>query len=710
MELYSKNVKSDRENISVPEKAFNAVNAWLLGIEPAKEATEGSASNMVGSALKSVQHEADPGNSYQGIPSIRNRLQYRESSASAILNLGNIKNVEDVVRRRIAQTMYGNLDITTEEGSKLYDRIREEYKDGTDTNGNPEGFIKKIFTAAVGTAGTQVDANADIMKLGLGAVKAKSLDSFKSYLKEKFAPAGENRAKFMNEVENLSSFDISKLTDIMKESGPVQDVKDLAKIPGMLSSLAHTIGETAVGLTPFSDATVSESLVNGFNKTANIYDQFKKSFKWIKSFMTDEFLLGPSNSLVGSISDLRSRIMGLPPALLHAVDPMARAYTNNVIATQHVMTIVPGVFDYTGIAFAYNHGFSSAALEEEMKAFTDGTAQTLVFDGHSTVRQLLESLDDNNRRLANFSPRIGSFLRVYNTLMGRFVARLSPTSTVAMMVSGYGDGDTAEFNKKLVTTGWGGIEFAINSNTTVSETASNSWGQGITEGMMQSYEGTWNKAKEAISGILGSNFTDFVTASKSITNFPKHWESSSFNKSYTLSFRLECPYGNTDHLLEYVYKPFIALLAMSMPVFKNENAFTSPFIIRVDCPGFFTIDAGAVTSLDIRRGVDENSWSSQGMATCLEVTMTIMDMYESMALPVGPTSFMNDFPMQAYIDNISGMNYKEIYTGGSMNSALRTYAAYARSLPDVFKQSVMAKASETTWKLPGSLWGTNKNR
>ena len=702
MQLYSeKEVKSNKDDISLPGKALNSVGAWLAGIDSAQSVEE---NRDVSENLARSQQKADAGNSYQGIPSIRNRLQYREDTAKPILSFGNIKTVETVVKRRIAQTMYGTLDTN----SALYNRIREEYKEGTSTNGEPNSFFNRILKFAGGSGGTQADA--DILTLGLNAVKGKSLESFKSYLKQNFAPSGDSRVEFINAVDSLDSFDTSALTDILKKSGPAQDLSDIKEVPGLLASFAKTIAQTASNINPFSVSATAKAITDGMENLSNIYDKFKNSFKWIKGFITDEFLLGPNDSLVGSIANLRSRIMGMPPALLNAVDPMARAYTNNVVATQHVMTIVPGIFDYTGISNAYKNGFTASSISEEMNAFLNGTAQTLVFDGRSAIRQLMESLDDKNRRLANFSPRIGAFLRVYNTLMGRFIARLSPTPTVAMMVSGYGDKDSAEFNKKLITTGWGGLEFAINSNTTVSETASNTWGQGAFEGMMSSYEGVFNKGKNFIEGLTGSSFTDFFNAKTSITNFPKHWEGSTFSKSYTLSFRLECPYGNTDHLLEYVYKPFIALLAMSLPVFKNENAFTSPFIIRVDCPGFFTIDAGAVTSLDIRRGIDENSWSGQGMATSLEVTMTIMDMYEAMALPVGPQSFFNDFPMQAYIDNIAGMNYKEIYTGGSMSSAFRTYTSYARSLPDVVKQSVMAKASEKTWKLPGSLWHSNKNR
>jgi len=702
MQLYSaKENTYKKEDISISGKALNSVGAWFMGVDSAQSAEENS--NISG-ALARSQQKADAGNSYQGIPSIRNRLQYRQDSAKPMLSFQNMKSVDDVVKRRIAQTMYGTLDTNSE----LYNRIREEYKEGTDTNGEPNGLIHRLFKTALGTGGTQADE--DIMTLGLKYAKEKSLDEFKSYLKQNLAPNGDSRVAFNNAVDRLNSFDISALTDILKISGPAQDLADIKEVPGMLASFAKTLYETATGITPFSASATAKAISDGMENFSNIYDKFRNSFKWIKGFITDEFLLGPSNSLVGNISDLRSRIMGMPPALLHAVDPMARAYTNNVIATQHVMTIVPGIFDYAGIASYYKSSGSSTELSKEMQAFLDGTAQTLVFDGRSAIRQLIDLLDTSNKRLANFSPRIGAFLRVYNTLMGRFIARLSPTPTVAMMVSGYGKNDTAEFDKKLITTGWGGLEFAINSNTTVSETASNTWGQGPTEGIASAYEGAFNKAADTVEGLTGSALTDFFNVHKSVTNFPKHWEGSSFNKSYTISFRLECPYGNTDHLLEYVYKPFIALLAMSLPVFKNENSFTSPFIIRVDCPGFFTIDAGAITSLDIRRGVDENSWSAQGMATCLEVTMTIMDMYEAMALPVGPHSFLENFPMQAYIDNIAGMNYKEIYTGGSFSSAFRTYTAYARSLPDVVKQTVMAKASEKTWKLPGSLWHSNANR
>jgi len=732
MQLYKEiNKESGKEQAN----NLTSVSAWLIGEgstgdgAPADSLTSTKTSvSAAKTALEQVQKGAHSGNSYEGIPTIRNRLQNRADSATSILNVGNITNTKQIVGRRVAQTLYGTLD----SNSEMYKQIVEEYENGSEGNQAPLSFWSKVWNAVAGDGGTQSKASAamskvagtkmqvvdtsksekdnpaehDLKLIGLSAAKDAALSSFKKKLLDDYAPSDPAKlSAFKSSVESLTDFSWDSLTSVMANSGPAEDLEDAAALPGKIASLATTVASTfgSEGINPHSLFAAGKAVSESFK-------EFKESFKWIKHFVTGEDLFGPDDGNVGDIENLRARIIGLPPALLDPIDPMARAYNNNVIATQHVMTIVPGIFDYTGIAWATKRGFSTTALEEEMNAFVNGTSQTVVFDGLSAVRQLLDSLDSHNKRLANFSPRVGAFLRIYNTIMGRLVSRLSPTSTTAVLYSGWGGENQEQFDKRLITTGWGGVEFAINSNTTVSETASNQWGQGTTEGMMQAWESTYNKLKEGVTGILGSGFTDAFVKNKSFTNFPKHWDGSSFNKSYTLSFRLECPYGNTDHLLEYVYKPFAVLLALSLPVFETENSFTSPFIVRVDCPGFFSIDAGAITSLDIRRGVDENSWSAQGMATSLEITMTIMDMYEAMAAPVGPASFLVNYPMQAYIDNIAGMNYKEIYTGGSISSQIRTYAAYLRALPDVYKQSIMAKASEKAWKLPGSLWGSGRNR
>jgi len=681
MELYT-----DIDKKSGKVMANNtAASAWLVG-RSVKEQTEAK------EALDNLHKNPEVGNSRYGIPTIRERLQYRADSATAVANVGDIDNIKDVVNRRVAQLMYGE----AMGDEDLYQRICEEYT-GSSTPNRSVSFFTKLF----GGSGTQV--SDDAKTLGLGFNKEKAMKAFTNMIRGNYKPKDSaNLAQFNQALDKMTDFSLESLSEVFKYSGPAEDLGDLADSAGMMWDVAKKIAEGTTKLNPMSFMAAGTAFVDFWKS--------KKRFKWIRNAVFGESLIGPEDSHVGNVMALRSRIMGLPPALLNAVDPLARAYNNNVIATQHVMTIVPGIFDYTGIAWATKRGFSTPALEEEMKSFLNGTSQTLVFDATSITRNLIDTLNKKNRRLANFSPQIGTFLRVYNTLMSRFIARLSPTSATAVLIDGWKGADETKFDNRLVTTGWGGIEFAINSNTTVSETASSSWGQGTTEGMMQAWEGALNKVTDSIKSILGSGFTDFFNKHKSITNFPKHWEGSSFNKSYTLSFRLECPYGSTDHLLEYVYKPFASLLAMTMPIFENENSYSSPFIVRVDCPGFFSIDAGAITSLDIRRGVDENSWSAQGMATCLEITMTIMDMYETMALPVGPASFFVNYPMQTYIDNIAGMNYKEIYTGGSFASAARTYAAYTRALPDVYKNVIKSKASEKAWKLPGSLWGTSKNR
>lgn len=396
-----------------------------------------------------------------------------------------------------------------------------------------------------------------------------------------------------------------------------------------------------------------------------------------------------------AVANIRNRILNLPPAMNGIIDPNGRCYNNNVLAPLHVCTIIPGMLDYNGFKFFADFGISRAAVATELKAFEDGNEGSIILDATSALASIVDISDRLEHPIGEFRPQTWQYLRVVSTILGRLVSRVIPESSLAMSL-----GDKTQ----LKTTGWGGIEFALGPNTTVTENGSNTFGETVFANIVGQGSGTARMLKHLKQEVLGGS--DNETTSGGLVsavlngfqvNTPRFWESSNFSKSYTLTFRLESPYGDTQSIINYVYRPFAALLAVSLPIYKSLYGFSSPFMIRVDCPGWFTVNTGYVTSIDFRRAPDEGTWSSHGLATAIEVTMSIEDIYNALALSVGPVSLSRNFQQASFLDSMAGMDYKEIYSGGSMAVKLRERIIAARSLPDLAVQDFAAKSSKFLW-------------
>jgi len=171
------------------------------------------------------------------------------------------------------------------------------------------------------------------------------------------------------------------------------------------------------------------------------------------------------------------------------------------------------------------------------------------------------------------------------------------------------------------------------------------------------------------------------------------------SRSYTLSFRLESPYGNYQSLIEYVYKPFLALLACSLPIQTSFYGATTPFVLRCDCPGMFSISEGYVSTIDFRRAPDQNTYTANGLASAIEVNMSITDIDPYLSLPTGPAGYAANINMAAWLDSLCGVGYQEIYSGGSMASKLKTMAGFTKLMPSAFKGSAESYASRKAWSL-----------
>jgi hypothetical protein len=297
--------------------------------------------------------------------------------------------------------------------------------------------------------------------------------------------------------------------------------------------------------------------------------------------------------------------------------------------------------------------------------------------------------------------------------MSKVFARVSNKPIMAMSLDDITD--SKENSGGLNMGGWGHIAIALGPNCTITENGSSNFSSGTLESSVDGLKQQLNdkykqfssmfgtafgdKARKAAERVFGANSPISAVAGNATMHWPKFWESSDFSRSYTLSFRLESPYGNYQSLVDYVYRPFLALMALSLPIQTSYFGATTPFVIRCDCPGMFTISEGYVSNFDFRRAPDQNTYTVNGLPAAIEVNMSITDIDPYLALPLGPASFASNINMSTWLDSLCGVGYQEIYSGGSMAHKLKVAAQYGKMMPHVVANSMENWASRKAWSM-----------
>lgn len=168
---------------------------------------------------------------------------------------------------------------------------------------------------------------------------------------------------------------------------------------------------------------------------------------------------------------------------------------------------------------------------------------------------------------------------------------------------------------------------------------------------------TINKALDQIDQLAGSltgsesniisqvskEFAVIATGGKLI--FPELWDDSSYTKDFDCKIKLRCPCPNKLAWFLDICVPLNHLLAFTMPRTPHgndiagqllssdvtANGYFSPFLVRGFYKGISSVDMGIVTSLRIDKG-KEGSWTIDNLPTEVDVSMTIKDLYTTMAM------------------------------------------------------------------------------
>jgi len=207
--------------------------------------------------------------------------------------------------------------------------------------------------------------------------------------------------------------------------------------------------------------------------------------------------------------------------------------------------------------------------------------------------------------------------------------------------------------------------FSASMNSNAEETEKKKHGSAddmSKEGIQDKVAGMINKFKKTLwSAGNGDNLV--VLSGDGRMNLPDVWTNSSFNRSYSMQFKFESPYGDDLSVFENVVVPFALLLIMATPRQIGKVSYTSPFMVRVHSKGWFSIPMGIIESMSITRSRVKNSVTASGHSRSIEVSLTIKDLSPMMMLGLNMGSFSKPYNanvgFQQYLSTIGALSISD---------------------------------------------------
>jgi hypothetical protein len=421
------------------------------------------------------------------------------------------------------------------------------------------------------------------------------------------------------------------------------------------------------------------------------------------------------------ISDVK--VYGLPLAYNNLADPAGRVFRKTILKRMPVVSIQPGIAKASLNKDTDPDGSKEKAVAARL-AQVDAWCKQGGDPGDKEVKASLAAAyhamkdDSGSFPYLLFTKADKEYEKAYTTLASRVFSRID------LMISGsrneaqsWGGGLFEEFKKSLMTdispswssNGW--INFYMDKASAFNESGANTYDQSMFAGLAKKITGV-SQEIQSLFGGNGTNETNGGAGAGMFSKlgdalggnqvvFPKVWQDSTFSRSYQLAFRFESPYGDPMSIFRHVYMPFLMLLAMALPRQTGISSYKAPFMVRVDCPGWFTIDCGIIGNISIRKG--EAGWTESGLPLSIDINMDIEDIYPQLIIANNPAILNMNFSLAAYIDSMTGISYVETLTGGSLKHGIRSLLAATAAKPRALLNSVGNDAVEGVQNFSGWL-------
>ena len=214
------------------------------------------------------------------------------------------------------------------------------------------------------------------------------------------------------------------------------------------------------------------------------------------------------------------------------------------------------------------------------------------------------------------------------------------------------------------------IKFLLGENSALS--ALMDAGSTLTDTIGNALSGSITDLAGGMLGDLASTGVSTILTGGKIM-FPKIWQDSSFDRSYSFSIKLRSPDHDSVSIFFNILVPYIHLLAHVLPVGmeRDSNGYCTPFLCKAYCKGMFNIDMGLITSMSVNRGATAQ-WNNDGLPTQIDIEITIEDLYSNLFMTnhnhvvnafADAISVATNTSMMDFLANLAGLNIADVDLG-----------------------------------------------
>ena len=148
-------------------------------------------------------------------------------------------------------------------------------------------------------------------------------------------------------------------------------------------------------------------------------------------------------------------------------------------------------------------------------------------------------------------------------------------------------------------------------------------------------------------------------------SLPKRWMDSNISlPTHSFKMKLISPYGNPMSQLINIYVPLASIMAGALPLATGMSSYTSPFLTSIFVRGYQNIPMGMITSLEITKGTSNLPFNQTWKPMAVDVTFTVTDFSQILALPVGHDMFSmanviydDNNPLNRYVQALCGRDF-----------------------------------------------------
>jgi hypothetical protein len=200
----------------------------------------------------------------------------------------------------------------------------------------------------------------------------------------------------------------------------------------------------------------------------------------------------------------------------------------------------------------------------------------------------------------------------------------------------------------------------------------------IFKGLSNVYETTYHFNEDAIKGkVTLKELVSTLLESKQLKiDFPKRWVSTDYNRMFNLSIELSSPYGHPKAVYKWIIQPLLTLLLLAAPA-NIYGMVGMPLYVRIKAHGLFDIPLGAIQSIVFDRGGSNTKYNIYKQPLKINVTMSIIDLYNYFSLDAYTSSLYFDATKELNevkdINNYSPESSKSISYQPTMSNFAKSF-------------------------------------